>query len=195
MSGYARAGLDLLRELQRDPTFVPPYNDDGIKSVVSEIDVLVSQHQQASEHYTEAELATNPAVSAAFVVRHQAVHRNKRCVLAYLAHRAARLRTLRWEVGQTVPETLRARVSAGEEEYLRGYNTLLTTYMRAVGTDLTAGTEPPQEHLIEVRVIKDCGDVFVDSGVVTLRKNTTHLMRASEAEPLIRQGHVEHVLT
>ncbi len=48
---------------------------------------------------------------------------------------------------------------------------------------------PPKELFIEVRVKKDYGTVtLTESGTVNLRKNTTHLLRRSEVNDLIKGG-------
>ena len=47
--------------------------------------------------------------------------------------------------------------------------------------------------MIEVRVLKDCGEILTESGPVVLQKNTYHYLRRTDIEHLIRQNFVEHV--
>ena len=54
---------------------------------------------------------------------------------------------------------------------------------------------PPKELHIEVRVKEDCGEIFTDTGVVSLKKNTTHFLRRSDVEHLIRQDVLEQINT
>ena len=54
---------------------------------------------------------------------------------------------------------------------------------------------PPKDLFIEVRIKKDCGAVMLpESGEVHLQKNTTHLLRRSEVDHLIKQGIITEVI-
>lgn len=52
---------------------------------------------------------------------------------------------------------------------------------------------PPKNLYIEVRVLHDCGELMTESGVVNLEANSTHFLRRFDAEPLIRQGLLQHL--
>ena len=52
---------------------------------------------------------------------------------------------------------------------------------------------PPKDPSIEVRVLKDYGEVFLTLGRANLKKGTVHLLPRTEAEPLIREGVLESV--
>ncbi len=54
---------------------------------------------------------------------------------------------------------------------------------------------PPKDLFIEVRIKKDYGAVMLpESGEVHLQKNTTHLLRRSEVDHLIKQGIITEVI-
>jgi hypothetical protein len=58
--------------------------------------------------------------------------------------------------------------------------------------DLTVDMTPPKELFIEVRVKQDYGIVMLpESGEVNLAKGTTHLLRRTEIDHLIKKGIVE----
>ena len=60
--------------------------------------------------------------------------------------------------------------------------------------DLTVDFNPPKDLFIEVRVHKDYGTVLLpESGEVRLQKNTTHLLRRSEVDHLIKRGIMSEV--
>lgn len=60
--------------------------------------------------------------------------------------------------------------------------------------DLTVDLTPPKELFIEVRILQDYGIVMLpESGQVNMKKNTTHLLRRSEVEHLLKQGIVTEV--
>ena len=89
-------------------------------------------------------------------------------------------------------------MSAGEQKFFRDYVKLIDEYSKNVGLktngklsgfDLTVDLSPPKDLFVEVRVVQDLGDFYLpESGVVNLQKNTTHLLRKSECENLIKRG-------
>ena len=110
---------------------------------------------------------------ASVEVHLRAMQRNKRCGLAYLHERARRIEAARWEVGRVFPKGMQERMSAIEVEYASAYSGMLERYQRHVGLDLTTDMSPPGELMIEVRVLKSCGEIFTESGPVNLERNTT----------------------
>jgi GINS complex subunit 1 len=53
---------------------------------------------------------------------------------------------------------------------------------------------PPKELFVEARVLQDAGQIVTESGAtLILQEGTTHHMRRSDAEELIRNGVLEHV--
>ena len=61
--------------------------------------------------------------------------------------------------------------------------------------DLTVDFNPPKDLFLEVRINKDYGTVVLpESGEVLLQKNTTHLLRRSDVDNLIKRGIMAEVL-
>jgi len=55
--------------------------------------------------------------------------------------------------------------------------------------DLVKDMEPPKELFIEVRMVEDCGEIFLpETGIVKLQKDTMHYLRRSEVEHFIKSG-------
>ena len=123
----------------------------------------------------------------------KAMQRNKRCGLAYLHERARRIEAARWEVGRVYPKGMQERMSASEIEYSSEYSNMLERYQRKIGLDLTTDMTPPGDLMIEVRVLKSCGEIFTESGPVNLERNTMHYLLRRDIEPFIRKGLVEQV--
>ena len=124
----------------------------------------------------------------------QCLTRNHRYINAYLAHRLAKTSSLRWETGPVLPERIRHNtLSAREIDFYMAYNEILSEYCDGVGLDLTCDLEPPKELLIEIRVVRACGEIMTENGPVNLTMGSTHFLRRADVEHLIRQGHVEHV--
>lgn len=60
--------------------------------------------------------------------------------------------------------------------------------------DLTSDKDPPKDVYVSVRVNEECGElVLPESGMVSLNKDTVHLLRRTEAATMIRQGLLEHI--
>jgi GINS complex subunit 1 len=80
--------------------------------------------------------------------------------------------------------------------YLSAIDQLNSDYsIGSTALDLTVDLTPPKELFIEVRIKKDYGAVMLpESGEVHLQKNTTHLLRRSEVDHLIKQGIVAEII-
>jgi GINS complex subunit 1 len=128
----------------------------------------------------------DPATACSMLVNHLCMRRNKRCLLAYHRVRADRLEEMCWN-GQDVLEQA-AQAGAGngagngatmdagnesslspeEEEYFRQYSDLLAAYNgQWTDIDLTGSLEPPRDLFIDVRVLKDAGEIQTEYGCVS----------------------------
>lgn len=54
-------------------------------------------------------------------------------------------------------------------------------------------SKPPKDLYVEVRVLRDCGEIMTESGIVNLEANSTHFLRRVDVEQLIRQGLLEQI--
>ena len=133
------------------------------------------------------------SIACGLVVHHQSLLRNKRCLLAYLNHRMQKIKALRWETGGVIPANLQRCLGPKELEFFANYDKQLGKYQQDYDLDLTQDLQPPKELHIEVRVLVDCGEIWTDSGPVHLDANTTHFLRRSDVEHLIRQGKLEQL--
>jgi GINS complex subunit 1 len=114
------------------------------------------------------------------------MRRNKRCLLAYHRTRTDKLEELVWNgadvidlSGQQVRDAAASRNSTGltsgdgstsslspqEEDYVRQYSDLLAAYKgQWTDIDLTGSLEPPRDLFIDVRVLKDAGEIQTEYG-------------------------------
>jgi GINS complex subunit 1 len=102
-----------------------------------------------------------------------------------------------------MPDHIAEKITPTESNYYKEYLLLLDEYGKSCAAsnesstvvDLTVDLTPPKELFIEVRIKKDYGSIMLpESGEVLLHKNTTHLLRRSEVDHLIKQGIVAEVL-
>lgn len=119
--------------------------------------------------------SASPSTACALLVNHLCMRRNKRCLLAYHKVRADKLEGYCWE-GVDVLEHTReggksekdeSSLSPEEEEYVRQYSDLLGAYKGAwTDVDLTGSLVPPRDLFIDVRVLRDAGEIQTEYGYV-----------------------------
>lgn len=134
-----------------------------------------------------------PATACVLLVNHLAMRRNKRCLLAYHRVRTDKLEELVWNGSDVLDlsgQQLRDAAGGGggangagggagegggstsslspqEEEYVRQYGELLAAYKgQWTDIDLTGSLEPPRDLFIDVRVLKDAGEIQTEYGYV-----------------------------
>jgi GINS complex subunit 1 len=150
------------------------------------------------------------ATACALLVDHLAMRRNKRCLIAYHRVRAEKLEAMCWE-GKDLVESQHHQsegndsgtAAAGgqnsslnpeEEEYFRQYNDLLSAYKgQWTDVDLTGSLEPPRDLFVDVRVLKDAGEIQTEYGAINLTKNSQFYVRFGDVERLIALGFLQRL--
>lgn len=175
--------------------------------------------------------SADPAVACALLVDHLCMRRNKRCLLAYHRVRTEKLEELCWtgvdvleqqqpseaseDRGPMQGASGHSSLSPEEEEYFRQYGDMLAAYKgQWTDIDLTGSLEPPKDLFIDVRVLKDAGEIQTEYGyvipadfglglltmkliycyrVINLTKNSQLYVRQGDVERLIAQGFLERL--
>ena len=135
--------------------------------------------------------SSEPATACTVLVNHLTMRRNKRCLLAY--HRVHRQGGVNGEGSALASDTgYQSSLSPEEEEYVRQYGDLLAAYKgRWTDIDLTGSLEPPKDLFIDVRVLRDAGEIQTEYGAITLTKNSQFYVRQGDVERLIAQGYLQ----
>ncbi|XP_077438460.1 DNA replication complex GINS protein PSF1 [Vanacampus margaritifer] len=195
---FCEKAVELIRELQRmNDGQLPAFNEDGVRQVLQEMEALY-EHNQTDVNETKSEQRADLLPSIR--LRHCCLLRNQRCVGAYLYDRLLRIRALRWEYGSVLPANVRFHMSAEELQWFARYKKSLASFMRSLGggggLDVTQDMKPPKSLYIQVRCVKDHGELEMDDGtLVLLKKNSQHFLPRWTCEHLIRQGVLEHVVS
>ncbi|EED24299.1 PSF1 domain protein [Talaromyces stipitatus ATCC 10500] len=100
-----------------------------------------------------------------------------------------------------IPANTTARTMSGqnslspeEEEYFRLYSEMLAAYKgQWTDIDLTGSLEPPKDLFIDVRVLKDAGEIQTEYGAINLTKNSQFYVRQGDVERLIAQGYLQRL--
>lgn len=122
--------------------------------------------------------AAPPDTACALLVAHLAMRRNKRCLLAYHSVRAGRIEEAVWAgrdalesgagaaaEGGGAAAAAGSNLSPGEEEFARAYADLVAAYKgRWTDVDLTGSLVPPRELFVDVRVLRDAGEIQTEYG-------------------------------
>jgi len=189
---YCSKAQQLLKSLNRDHCIdpVPKYNQEQVDEVINEMMTLYNLNHEAIER-------ADPSEHMAILVRHEALMRNKRCLLAYHNERLERLKKLRWDFGTVLPDSITKCLSPSEMEWFNKYSQNLSSYMSSLamgrGLDLTRHRRPPWKLYVQVRVLKELGQYELDDGLkVYFSKGSTHFLPLSSVENLIHQGVLEY---
>lgn len=141
-----------------------------------------------------------------------AMQRNKRCLLAHQKLRADKINEFAWlniDPSESHSSTFLKSNALGphyttrlsldnlsnqEQEYFKNYLLLLVDYKSKFGDiDLSGDLEPPTSIFVDVRVLKDGGEVQTEYGVFNLIKDSQFYVRKSDVERLIQQGYLEEL--
>ncbi|PYI24028.1 PSF1 domain protein [Aspergillus violaceofuscus CBS 115571] len=203
-------------------THLPPYQTELVRAVAREVRDLDRDVARLLTPFEGSfNPSQEPAIACALLVDHLCMRRNKRCLLAYHRVRTEKLEELCWTgvdvLEQQLPVAEEASAGAAaaaaaaqgqgagsgmnhsslspeEEEYFRQYSDLLAAYKgQWTDIDLTGSLEPPKDLFIDVRVLKDAGEIQTEYGVINLTKNSQLYVRQGDVERLIAQGFLERL--
>ncbi|KAF1840952.1 DNA replication complex GINS protein psf1 [Cucurbitaria berberidis CBS 394.84] len=210
---YGEAANKLVQNAKRTQALphLPPYASELVRSITREVRDLDKDVSNILAPYSGAfNPSAAPETACALLVNHLCMRRNKRCLLAYHRVRSDKLEGYCWE-GVDVLESQNVqggRAGAGgegakkdesslspeEEEYVRQYSDLLAAYKgQWTDIDLTGSLEPPRDLFIDVRVLKDAGEIQTEYGSITLTKNSQFYVRHGDVERLIAQGYLQRL--
>ncbi|KAK3943746.1 hypothetical protein QBC46DRAFT_29722 [Diplogelasinospora grovesii] len=200
---------------------LPAYQTELVRSVTREVRDLDRDVASMLEPFQGSfDPSENQATACTLLVNHLSMRRNKRCLLAYHRTRTDKLEELVWKgadlidlSGQGMADGgmngngngegvssggggsgggVMSNLSPQEEDYVRQYGDLLAAYKgQWTDIDLTGSLEPPRDLFIDVRVLKDAGEIQTEYGAINLTKNSQFYVRQGDVERLIAQGYLQ----
>ncbi|KAK9765187.1 DNA replication protein psf1 [Basidiobolus ranarum] len=189
---YGEEAYKLAKEAKRANERLPPYNEELVRNVCREIRILFDDLQRAMQDKEYRTQADNGRRCAA-LIQHTSLRRNKRCLLAYHKQRLERVKEIAWAIGE-VPEEIQDNLSSNEIEAFKEYKHILEEYdQQFLPINLMSDLKPPKDLYIEVRVLKDCGEIQTDNGTIKLEKNSQHFIKRTDVERFITQGYIKHI--
>jgi GINS complex subunit 1 len=164
-------------------SYLPPYQTETVRATTREVRDLEKDVKRILEPYDgHFSPSSDPPTACALLVDHLSMRRNKRCLLAYHRVRADKLEQMCWDGrdvletqhtkqpstnqdGSSAPSNNESSLSPEEEEYFRQYSDMLAAYKgHWTDIDLTGPLEPPKDLFIDVRVLKDAGEIQTEYG-------------------------------
>lgn len=166
---------------------LPLYNIDFVRTITRETRELAALEDNLIERNQEESYIKTLTPGVLGLCQ----RRNKRCLLAYHYNRLKKLEDWAWNE-QEVPDA--GNLSTNELVYLRQFNELLVQFKENwEDVDLTGSMVPPKDMYVEVRCLKDAGEIQTEYGVFDLTKNSQFYVRQSDVQRLVQQGLVELV--
>ncbi|CAI5021822.1 AVN_HP_G0097310.mRNA.1.CDS.1 [Saccharomyces cerevisiae] len=189
---YARSNQDVN---------LPMYHEDIIRNILKEVSNLRKNTEYLKEQQQLGMLDDKVAKCQYFFTL-LCMERNKRCLLAYQRLRTDILDSMAWNNNGldlmssiTFSQQDTNNLSHQEQEYLKEYCDLITDLKSGdlVDIDLSGSLVPPSDVFIDVRVLKDAGEIQTEYGVFNLIKDSQFFVRQSDVERLIQQGYLQKI--
>ena len=183
---------------------LPIYHDELVRNILNEVDQLRRNAEFLRNNGNAEEFAhlDEKIVKCQYFVTLLCMERNKRCLLAYQKLRTDILDNIAWcnngtgiELYSGSNEDETNSLSHYEQEYLKEYGELITELKSEsmADIDLSGSLEPPSDVFIDVRVLKDAGEIQTEYGVFNLIKDSQFFVRQSDVERLIQQGYLQKI--
>ncbi|KAK2760811.1 DNA replication protein psf1 [Arachnomyces sp. PD_36] len=209
---YCELAQKLIQHAKRTQSLahLPPYPTEVVRAVARETRELDKDAARIIAPFENSfNPHSDPTTACTLLIDHLCIRRNKRCLLAYHRVRAEKLEEMCWkgidalegsqnnESGETAissQDKNQNSLSPEEEEYFRQYNDMLAAYKgQWTDIDLTGSLEPPKDLFIDVRVLKDAGEIQTEYGSINLTKNSQFYVRQGDVERLIAQGFLQRL--
>jgi GINS complex subunit 1 len=197
MSTFGDSGYKLAKEAKRTMDILSPYNEDLVRSICREIRFLCSLIDKIKADH-RSDLQPGSSTVTTLFVHHLTAKRDKRILMAYHRQRVNRIKQITWDQGNTLSGENRVALSGPEIDFAKEYTELIASYKQNfmeidLGGNGGIGLEPPEDLFIEVRVLKDAGEVQTEYGVLNLKRGSQFYVRRTDVESLIRSGYLKHV--
>ncbi|CAI4057856.1 hypothetical protein SKDZ_04G2410 [Saccharomyces kudriavzevii ZP591] len=180
---------------------LPMYHEDIVRNILKEISNLRKNTEYLKEQQ-QLGMLDNKVAKCQYFVTLLCMERNKRCLLAYQKLRTDILDSMAWNNNSVdlmsniaVSQQDANDLSHQEQEYLKEYSDLITDLKSGdlADIDLSGSLVPPSDVFIDVRVLKDAGEIQTEYGVFNLIKDSQFFVRQSDVERLIQQGYLQKI--
>ena len=131
-------GKELLLDLQRSD-FLPPWDDEGIRTVSNEMVDMYGKLRRADNEYRGFDESSIDTAKAYYGL---CIMRNRRYLFSYVINRLRKVQQLRWEIGAVMPDVISHDIlSLRENNFFSKYSEIIADYNSSVGIDLHSDLE------------------------------------------------------
>lgn len=190
------SSVQLVKEAIRQERHLEPYNDEAVRRSVIHINSLFSEAQVLSNMSLKSDsLFDVDSDQTRLMVMKALIEREKRNLLTYID---SRLSFCAFAASSTtsLPEHILKCLTKTEADFIEAYVNMIVDYRDGLGADtidLLTPPTPPQDYYIQIRVVRDCGSIQTETGVLDLTANSLHFVRRVDVQGLIDQGLVMHI--
>ncbi|QLG71855.1 hypothetical protein HG535_0C02040 [Zygotorulaspora mrakii] len=180
---------------------LPLYHEELVQNILKEVGQLKKNSEYLKQHQILDDVGGKVSKCQYFVTL-LCMERNKRCLLAYQKLRTDTLDKFAWDNngidllnGFDDVDQNASDLSRHELEYVKEYSDLITDLKSGelANVDLSGSLKPPSDVFIDVRVLKDAGEIQTEYGVFNLIKDSQFFVRQSDVERLIQQGYLQKI--
>ncbi|KAI9301274.1 hypothetical protein BJ944DRAFT_271737 [Cunninghamella echinulata] len=205
MTALGDSSYKLAKEAKRtSDLLVSPYNEELVQNICRETKLLHTKAESLlrtmrDDHSMDG---TDKRTSrlAQLIMHHSTVKHNKRVLFAYHRQRIEKLKELSWDIGRQgeFQRDIKSSLGPQEHRFLQEYGDIVSSYKQSfleidLGGNGGVGLMPPKDLFIEVRVIKDAGEINTEYGVLNLVKGNQYYVRRTDVETLIKAGYLKHI--
>ncbi|KAI8968270.1 hypothetical protein BDF20DRAFT_895316 [Mycotypha africana] len=196
------SAIKLAKEAKRTADApISPYNDKLVEDICREIRLLHNEAKQIVNNMkASGDLTQEHDVTAQIMLRHLTIKRNKRVLFAYHKQRVSKLKDIVWNAGlqSRYKSEIRHNIGENDKKFIKDYSQIVEKYKHAyldidLGGPGGASLEPPVDLFIQVRVMKDAGEITTEFGTLNLVKGNQYYVKRTEVESLIRAGYLAHI--
>lgn len=197
-SGSSNPAVELiaeLRALESSGAALATFDERRIRDVANRINQVDADMANLLSN-PHADL-TDPYYSTVPQILHQAMLRDKRCIVTYLRWRLNSLSRLWWD---SRDQLAAQQATPAEAEYIKQYNAVMVAYMGTFETDFldfrSHTTRPPclpPTNIVEVRGLKAV-QFTTETRTVVLYPGKVCSVSVEDAEVLVRQEMAEYIL-
>lgn len=191
---YGDKANKLILEAKRTQALekLPAFRDDLVKAIVRETkDIAREVNDLSLPSQGQEEEEEDRIKQCQLFVSQLCMRRNKRCLLAYQKLRAEKMVEKSWCNAEVGEEDYMQNLSHFEQDFYHQYDDVTIEYKSQFSDiDLNGSMEPPTDVFIEVRVLKDAGEIQTEYGVFNLSKDSQFFVRQADVERLIQQGYL-----
>ena len=177
----------LLREILRRGPVVEPYNHETVAQTIAHVCKVYSEASLERDEGENGGGLFESIDNFRLIALQKLTERNVRILLAYHDSRLRQLSRINFARDDPGIGNMAAFEISFAESYSNLVGELASQISDLIDFSVDSST-PPDDLLIAVRVVKDCGLIQTEHSILHLNPNTLHFVRRRDVQHLLEQG-------